>query len=175
MAPVVVRARIVSFLKRTVKSKVESANFSEVMSLHVSSDARNLRSLIWIVHAVEIFDRVFDHPCFLRKNISQEGFHNLDLFWFASVRQSIFEGGNEFHGKMGILGFDTRNVDGVGGHCHYDNNECRNKAISASTVDHCGDVQPRDFELVGALSDETFGRYCMGKITQRWLVVRYYL
>jgi len=102
VAPVVVRTRIMVVLNGTVKGKIETADLGEVVSLHVGGNAG--RSRIGVVHAIEVFDRVFDHTRFLGQDISQEGFHDRNLVLLAFVWKTIFEGGDEFHGKVGILG-----------------------------------------------------------------------
>ena len=107
MAPVAVGARIVIVLNWAIEGKVEAANLAEMVSFHVSSYAGQLRSLVGIVHPVEIFDRVFDHPRFLGQDIPEKLFHGLYLVRFAFVWQSIFKGGDEFHGEMGIPGLDA--------------------------------------------------------------------
>jgi len=127
VAPIVVGTRIMALLNGAIKGKVKATDLAEVVLLHVGGDAGRRRSLVGIVHAVEVFDRVFYHPRLLGQNIPQECFHDLDLLWFAFVRQAILESGNELHGKMGILGVDHR---------RYDEEKCRQKGVSAASVDH---------------------------------------
>ncbi len=133
VAPIVVGAGIMSVLGGAVKGEIEATDFAKVVSLHVSGDASLFGSFVGIIHPIEIFDRVFDHPCFPRKNVSKEGFHNLNLLRLAFVRQPIFESWNKFHCEMGIFGINERNLN----HRHGDKKEGSTNHISEAIEDHC--------------------------------------
>jgi hypothetical protein len=107
VAPVIFGARIMALLDGTVKCKIKAADLAEVVSLQVGGDAGHRRSLVGIVHLIEVFDRVFHHPRFLGQDIPQEFFHDLDLVITTFLWQSILKGGDEFHGKVSIFRLDA--------------------------------------------------------------------
>ena len=108
VAPVIFGARIMTLLDGAVECKIKAADLTEVVSLQVGGDAgRRRRSLVGIVHLIEVFDRVFHHPRFLGQDIPQKCFYDLDLLRTAFMGQTILEGGDKFHGKVSIFSVDA--------------------------------------------------------------------
>lgn len=82
----------------TFHAEIETAYLLKVMFLH------GRMTLVGLVHSIEVLGVVFVHARFSTQEVAEKLFHEGDFSAVALVRETVLEGGNEFHGEVSVLG-----------------------------------------------------------------------